>query len=101
MPRTQYHAIYSQALREAIELRCISVAKIHRRMGVHESLFYRWLNGKSYPTRKRHDLLCSLLFVDLPFFPPRVRNARSSPPLGVTRSEKKITADKNKGIGNQ
>jgi len=73
MARTVYHSLFANALKQAIELRCVSPTKLYKRLGIDSSLLYNYLNGKAFPARKRHKQLCDILLVDLPYYSPYIR----------------------------
>ena len=65
--------MFGLALREAIDLRCVSIAKLCIRLKLSNTSLYNYINGKAFPARRRHRLLCSILCVDLPWYPIKLR----------------------------
>jgi len=66
-------ALYSEALKKAIEFRCCSVSKLAARVGVRCGSLHNYRNGYSYPSKRVHLALCEVLGFDLPYYGQGVR----------------------------
>ena len=71
--QAQAKTVYSEALNKAIELRCVSIAKLSKRIGVRSETIHAYRRGVAYPSKRVNLSLCEVLGFDLPYYGQGVR----------------------------